>query len=114
VRRILVPNPAAFLVQKILIHDKRNRDKRAKDVLYVHDTIETFGGNLASLREQWETSVGPTLHANAVRVVEHAAEIYFGGIDDTIRDSARVATGRNLTPEMVQELCAYGWDQIFS
>jgi hypothetical protein len=114
VRRILVPNPAAFLVQKILIHDKRNRDKRAKDVLYIHDTIETFGGNLATIHEQWATSVRPALHANAVRLIEHAAETYFSEIDDTIRDSARIATGRNLTPEMVRELCAYGWDQIFS
>jgi hypothetical protein len=35
VRRILVPNAAAFLVQKILIHEKRDRDRRAKDILYI-------------------------------------------------------------------------------
>ena len=57
VRRILVPNAAAFLVQKILIHEKRDRDRRAKDILYIHDTIETFGGNLAAIREQWQTNV---------------------------------------------------------
>jgi hypothetical protein len=51
VRRVRVPNPAAFLVQKILIHDKRDHDKRAKDLLYIHDTIETFGANLAAIRE---------------------------------------------------------------
>ena len=58
-RRILVPNPAAFLVQKILIHEKRDRNMRAKDILYIHDTI---------------------------------------------REAARIATGRNVTPEMVREL----------
>jgi hypothetical protein len=114
VRRILVPNPAAFLVQKILIHEKRDRDRRAKDILYIHDTIETFGGNLAAIREQWQTNAWSTLHAKAVRVVERVAEEYFREVDDTIREAARIATGRNLTPEMVRELCAFGWQQIFS
>jgi hypothetical protein len=114
VRRILVPNAAAFLVQKILIHEKRDRDRRAKDILYIHDTIETFGGNLAAIREQWQTNVWPALHAKAARVVERAAEEYFRKVDDTIREAARIATGRNLTPEMVRELCAFGWQQIFS
>lgn len=113
VRRILVPDPAAFLVQKILIHEKRNRDKRAKDILYIHDTIETFGSNLAPIREQWEKSVRPALHAKPARLVERAAGLYFREVDDTIREAARIATGRNLTPEMVRELCTYGWEQIF-
>jgi len=114
VRRILVPNAAAFLVQKILIHEKRDPDRRAKDILYIHDTIETFGGNLAAIREQWQTNVRPALHAKAVRVVEHATEEYFHEVHDTIREAARIARGRNLTPEMVRELCALGWQQIFS
>ena len=113
-RRILVPNPAAFLVQKILTYKKRNQEKRAKDVLYVHDTIETFGGNLAAIRKQWETNVRPALHAKAARRVERAAEECFRIVDDTIREATRMATHPNLTPEMVLELCRYGWQQIFS
>jgi hypothetical protein len=66
-RRILVPKPAAFLVQKILIHDKRNRDERAKDILYIHDTIETFGANLPAIREQWQSNIRPILQAKAAR-----------------------------------------------
>ena len=114
VRRILVPNAAAFLVQKILIHEKRDRDRRAKDILYIHDTIETFCGNLAAIREQWQTNVQPALHAKAARVVERATEECFREVNDTIRDAARIATGRSLTPEMVRELCAFGWQQIFA
>ena len=114
VRRILLPNAAAFLVQKILIHEKRDRERRAKDILYIHDTIETFGGNLAAIREQWQTNVQPVLHAKAARGVERAAEEYFREVDDTTREAARIATGRNLTPEMVREVCAFGWQQIFS
>ena len=113
-RRIRVPNPASFLVQKILIHDKRTRDKRAKDILYIHDTIETFGSNLAAIREQWKTSIRPELQPKAVRLVESAARVHFREVDDTIREAARIATGRNLTPEMVRELCEFGWQQIFS
>jgi hypothetical protein len=52
-----------FLAQKILIHDKRDRADKAKDILYIHDTIETFGGNLPTIRGGWETNVKPTLHA---------------------------------------------------
>ena len=74
VRRILIPNPAAFLVQKILIHEKRDRDRRAKDILYIHDAIETFGGNLAAIREQWQTNVRPSLHAKATRPSNHIAQ----------------------------------------
>jgi hypothetical protein len=113
-RRILVPNPAAFLVQKILTRNKRNQAKRARDVLYIHDTIETFGESLAAIRKQWETNVRPALHANAARRVERAAEEYFRIVDDTTREAARIATGRNLTTVMVLELCRYGWQQIFS
>jgi hypothetical protein len=113
-REVLVPNPAAFLVQKILIHGKRNRDKRAKDVLYIHDTIETFGGNLIAIREEWKATLRPTLPPRAIRQVELAAEALFHEVNDTVREAARIAIGRNLTPEMVRELCAYGWQQIFS
>ena len=114
VRRILVPNVAAFLVQKILIHEMRDRDRRAKDILYIHDTIEVFGGNLAAIREHWQTNVRPGLHARAARVVERAAEEYFHEVNDSIREAARIATGRSLTPEMVREVCAFGWQQVFS
>jgi hypothetical protein len=114
VRQVRVPNPAAFLAQKILIHDKRDRDKRAKDVLYIHDTIETFGANLAAIRQLWDTNVRPSLQAKAARRVERAAEEHFHEVDDIHREAARIAVGRNLTPKMVREVCAYGWRQIFS
>lgn len=113
-RRVFVPNAAAFLVQKILIHDKRERGKRAKDILYIHDTIETFGGCLASIRAEWKGNVRVLLHAKAARFVEQAADKYFSEVGDELREAARIATGRNLTPEMVRELCQYGWRQIFS
>jgi hypothetical protein len=113
-RRVHVPNAAAYLAQKILIHDKRDRPDKAKDVLYIHDTIETFGGNLPAIRGEWETNVKPALHVRASREAESAAEKHFQEVDDTIREAAQIATGRNLTPEMVREVCSYGWKKIFS
>ena len=113
-RRVQVPNAAAFLAQKILIHDKRDPADRAKDVLYIHDMIETFGGNLLAVREQWESSVRPALHARAAGQIARAADVYFREVDDTLREAAIIGTGRNLSAEMVREACAYGWRLIFS
>jgi hypothetical protein len=113
-RRVHIPNPAAYLAQKILIHNKRDRADKAKDILYIHDTIETFGGSLPTIREEWETNVKPALHVRASREVESAANTHFQGVEDTLREAARIATGRNLTPEMVREVCSYGWKQVFS
>jgi len=41
--RIRIANPAAFLAQKILVHRRRERQDRAKDILYMRDTLEVFG-----------------------------------------------------------------------
>lgn len=35
-----VANPVSFIAQKILIQKERPREDRAKDILYIHDTIE--------------------------------------------------------------------------
>ena len=113
-RRIQLPNPASFLAQKVLIHRKRGPADRAKDVLYIHDTIETFGGALPVIRQEWEANIKPGLHANAIRQIEQAADVLFAEVDDTIREAARIATGRNLTPESIREVCRYGWNLLFS
>ncbi len=112
-RRIQLPNPASFLAQKVLIHQKRDPADRAKDVLYIHDTIETFGGALPAIRQEWEANTRPALHANAIRQVEKASDVLFAEVDDTIREAARIAAGRNLTPESIREVCSYGWNQLF-
>jgi len=113
VRQVRIPNAAAFLAQKILIHDKRERADKAKDILYIHDTVETFGGNLLAIHEEWKTKVKPALQPRVFRVVEEAAETYFRDVDDIIREAARISTSRNLTPETVREVCNYGWKQVF-
>lgn len=112
-RTVRLPNATAFLTQKALIHDRRERADRAKDILYIHDTIETFASHLPELREEWLAFVRPTLHANAVRRVEATAEQIFHTVDDTTREASLIAPNRGLPPERLLEVCRYGWDEIF-
>jgi hypothetical protein len=58
---VQIPNPVAFLVRKLLIHDRREPADRAKDLLYIHDTIEAFGDALPELRKLWQGTVRPLL-----------------------------------------------------
>src|SRR6058998_1797331 len=41
-RKVQIANPTSFLAQKILIHEDRVYKDRAKDLLYIHDTIEVM------------------------------------------------------------------------
>lgn len=36
---IQVSNPVSFIIQKLLIHEKRKAGKKAQGVLYIHDTL---------------------------------------------------------------------------
>lgn len=112
-RTVQVANPAAFLAHKILVHQKRSPPKFAKDVLYVHDTLETFGALLGDLHHEWQVQVRPHLHAHAVRIVERGANRLFGEIHDFVREAARMADERRLTPEALREACHFGLQHVF-
>ena len=64
-KHVLVAKPVSFLAQKVLVLTKRNRSERAKDVLYIHDTFETFGARITDLRAAWINKISSTLHAEA-------------------------------------------------
>jgi hypothetical protein len=112
-RTIRVANPAGFLAHKVLIHKKRSREKVAKDVLYIHDTLEIFGARLADLHCEWQEQVRLLLHPRAVRTVERGREKLFGEMNDFVREAARMAGGRKLTPETIRGACHYGLEQVF-
>jgi hypothetical protein len=110
---LLVPNPVSFIVQKLLIHKRRKPEKKPQDVLYIHDTLELFGGALDELRDVWGGQVRPEMPTRtATRAVTIASEL-FGKVTDSIRDAARIPQDRELRPELVQALCKYGLDEIF-
>jgi len=105
--------PVSFLAQKILIHGRRNREERAKDILYMHDTIETFAMRIEDLHTEWAMNVRSELHANGVRTVEGAAASLFGAVTDPIRAASQIVQGRDSTPEMIRETCNLGLTRIF-
>lgn len=111
--RIQVANPVSFLAQKVLIHDRRDREDRAKDILYMHDTLEVFGARLAELQELWRDTVGPELPARSVAKVSKSSDVLFGEIGDDIRRAAEFAAARALSPGAIREACRYGFEEVF-
>ncbi len=113
-KKVLVANPASFIAQKILIYDERNDRDRAKDFLYIHDTIEVFSEHLEDLRTIYQTVLRPKLHSNRHSQLQGAADGYFGKVTDTVREAARMAaTGRRLDPEALAETSRAGLQEIF-
>jgi hypothetical protein len=111
--RVQITNPVSFLAQKILIHGRRNREERAKDILYMHDTIDTFATRIDDLSVEWIRNIRNELHANSVRAVESAVVTLFGVVTDSIRAASRIVHARNLTPEALRETCNLGFSRIF-
>jgi hypothetical protein len=113
-RQVRIANPASFLSHKVLIHNKRTGTKFAKDVLYIHDTLEIFGARLEDLNREWRTEVKPHIHPNAVKKIQRASTDLFGELNDAIRDTAQMTGARKLSPEAVRERCNFGLAQIFN
>ena len=111
--KVQVANPASFLLQKVLIHDRRDRDDRAKDILYMHDTLELFGSRLAELRDEWQQRIAPRLHPRTAAKVRQASRRLFGEVSDDIRRAALIPPNRRLSPESIMEACRFGFDQVF-
>ena len=113
VKYVQIANPTSFLAQKILIQGERNPKDRAKDILYIHDTIEVFSGNLDELQGIFATQIQSRLHPKEVRELTSAADVLFGTVNDMIRESVRMATGRRLNAEAMIESCRAGLKEIF-
>ncbi len=93
-----IPNAASYLAQKLLIQEKRESKDRAKDVVYVHDTIQTFGRSLARLQSEWIENVKPMLPAKVAAKITNSADKLFREITDTVRNASMEvgATGRSI------------------
>lgn len=111
---VQVANPAAFLAHKLLIHRARRRANFAKDVLYIHDTLQTFGARLPELHREWEEQVRPRLHERTAHRIETGVNTLFGELNDSVREAARIATDRRLTPETIREVCHFGLTQVLA
>jgi hypothetical protein len=109
---LLLPNPVSFIVQTLLIHEKRPPNKRAQDLLCVHDTLELLGGALEELRTVWRDQIRPSMAGNTARRAEAVARALFEGVTDTIREAARIQEARRLSPEALRAAGEYGLGEI--
>ena len=107
-----IPNPTSFIVQKLLIHAQRPPEKRAQDALYVHDTLDLFGGQLETLQATWRRDVRPTLSSKTAAKIELLARDQYGEVTDVLRAASRIPQDRTLVPERLQARCEYGLLEI--
>jgi hypothetical protein len=112
---VKVPNAVAYIAQKLVILRKRKPSERAKDLLYIHDTIELFGAVLEQLAALWQTTVRPRMDRIADEV-QTLARTQFREVTDDIRSSSRVAkaSGRDLDTEIIRLRCAVGLATVFA
>lgn len=104
---LLVPNPASFVVQKLLISPRRRREDRAKDALYVHDTFELFAADLEALHAIFLERIAPTLSRSARLALRRETAAY-DEVTDLTREAALIGGFRGLTPQAIQEVCQAG------
>lgn len=112
-KKVQIANATSFLAQKILIHHERDHKDRAKDLLYMHDTVELFAEHLGELREIFQEEIRPQLHARRVAELKDAGKRLFGKLTDTIREAALMATGRKLNAKALAETSQAGLQEIF-
>lgn len=109
---VQIPNPVAFIVQKLLVHDLRQGNKKAQDILYIHDTLELFASNLDTLRAIWAESVHGRLHDRWLRALEDVRHDVFGELNDRVRDAAAIPIDRKLDPGRMRSLCVAALREI--
>ena len=109
---VLIANPVTYIVQKLLISGKRKPSERAKDVLYIHDTLELFARSLPDLNRLWSDVVKPTIGLRGQAEVRHASRGLFASVTDTVREAALMAGSRLPSPERLREVCEAGLVQI--
>jgi hypothetical protein len=109
---VRVANPVSYIAQKLLVMKDRLAQDRAKDVLYIHDTLELYGGRLEELHRLWRERIGPDIGKDA-DVVVSCARNYFDEVTDDIRRGTLVAGGRDLDAEMLRVRCQVALEQIF-
>lgn len=108
-----VPNPASFIAQKLLIHDRRQREKQPQDILYIHDTLRLFEPELDRLGVLWREEVRPGLPPKWMQQLQRGRDHYFGELNDLIRDAAVIPQDRRLDPGSVRDFCVEALQVLF-
>lgn len=113
---VRIANPASYLAQKLLVLSKRDSADRAKDVLYLHDTLMMFGRSLDELERIWIDKLSSSIHQTAARALRRAPKVLFSDVTDAVRGASRVAkeTGRPLSADEIAQVCRIGLAKVFS
>lgn len=111
---VRIPNPVSFVVQKMLVLHLRKPEKRAGDLLYIHDTIDLFGPQLVDLSGIWSGHIKIALRDKSVREIRATSRAQFDTVTDTIREAARIVPNRALDPGRMQQLCRVGLDRLLA
>lgn len=111
---IWIPNPAAYIVQKVLVLRKRKPDELPKDVLYLHDTFAVFSDSLAKVKSCW-SALHREMHPNHVRSFEKASRELVAKVTNVTRGAALMAAGRPRppTPEILLAGLRHGFAGAF-
>jgi len=109
---VRVPNPPSFIAQKMLVLHLRKPEKRAGDLLYIHDTLELFSTELVDLAHIWREHVKVALSEKTLRELRATARTQFDTVTDTIRDAVRIVPNRALDPGRMQQLCRVGLERL--
>lgn len=111
---VRVPNPAAFAVQKLLIHPDREPRKQRQDLLYLHDTLELFADAMPQLRDAWQADVAPHLDRAWIARARATAATLFSAPSDATREAARLSGRPGLTAERLCAVCSAMLDELMA
>ncbi len=94
---IRIPNPASYVVQKVLVLGKRHPRSQAKDVLYLHDTFAALADAMETVRHAWH-ALRPEMPPAHVRTFRSRARALISAENDLLRSAARIAADRPSAP----------------
>lgn len=111
---VRIANPVTFIVQKLLIHGVRRADKKAQDLLYIHDTLQLFGSRLKPFGHLWRDHIARSLTPAQRRAVTRSNAALFERVSDELRTAARIPLDRTLRPEDMRAACAEGLSRLLA
>ncbi|MCY3002064.1 MAG: GSU2403 family nucleotidyltransferase fold protein [Planctomycetota bacterium] len=83
-----IVNPASYLAQKLLVLEKRGPDERAKDIVYIHDTLVLFAPHLEELNALWRKVETPS--PKRARKTAELARALGAAVGDDVRNAAQL------------------------
>jgi hypothetical protein len=86
---VCVVNAASFMAQKLLILSKRSPEERAKDIVYLFDTLQVFAESLSELATLW-AAIASTLRPGTIRNLRRAIRGLSSQPTDDLRRASRL------------------------